>query len=115
GLVCLVVTDSALAYLAHVASFHYATLVDAGRVAGFLLIALAPMWRPERSAEASEQGEGQSVWQVALPYFFLALAITAAAIKDTQSHHVGLFVVIAGLSVIAAMLTRQVLTMVENL
>ena len=114
GLICITVTDSSLAYLSHVASFRYDTLVDAGRVAGFLLIALAPLWRLERSSDTSEKAESQSLWQVALPYFFLALAITAAAIKDNQSHHVGLFVVIAGLSVIAAMLTRQVLTMVEN-
>jgi diguanylate cyclase (GGDEF)-like protein len=115
GLVCITVTDSSLAYLAHVASFRYDALVDTGRVAGFLLIALAPLRRLERTANESEEVAGQSLWQVALPYFFLALAITAAAVKDTESHHVGLFVVIAGLSVIAAMLTRQVLTMVENL
>ena len=115
GLVCITVTDSTLAYLAHVASFRYDTLIDAGRVGGFLLVALAPMWRFERTANETEEADGQSPWQVALPYFFLALAITAAAIKNAQSHHVGPFVVIAGLSVIAAVLIRQVLTMIENL
>jgi diguanylate cyclase (GGDEF)-like protein len=115
GLLCFTVTDSSLAYLGHVASFRYDTLVDAGRVAGLLLIALAPMWPSERAASDREEVESPSLWQVALPYFFLALAITAAAIKDTQTHHLGMFVVIAGSCVIAAVLARQVLTMVENL
>jgi diguanylate cyclase (GGDEF)-like protein len=115
GLLCFTVSDSSLAYLSHVASFRYDTLVDAGRVAGLLLIALAPMWPSERAASDQEEVESPSLWQVALPYFFLALAITAAAIRDTQTHHLGMFVVIAGLCVIAAVLARQVLTMVENL
>ncbi len=114
GLVCFTVTDSTLAYLSHTASFRYDTLVDAGRVAGLLFIALAPMWRTEQVTSEREEAEGPSLWQVALPYFFLAIAITAAALKDSQTHHLGLFVLIAALCVIAAVLTRQVLTMVEN-
>ncbi|MGA3214959.1 MAG: EAL domain-containing protein [Acidimicrobiales bacterium] len=114
GLVCFTATDSSLAYLGHMSSFRYDTLVDAGRVAGLLLIALAPLWSREPAVSDQDETEGPSLWQVALPYFFLAIAITAAAIKDTQTHHLGLFVVIAALCVIAAVLTRQVLTMVEN-
>jgi diguanylate cyclase (GGDEF)-like protein len=114
GLVCFTVTDSSLAYLSHMASFRYDTLIDAGRLAGLLFIALAPLWSMETARSDEEELEGPSLWQVALPYFFLAIAITAAAIKGTESHHLGLFVVIAALCVIAAVLTRQVLTMVEN-
>ncbi len=97
GLVCFTATDSSLAYLGHMSSFRYDTLVDAGRVAGLLLIALAPLWSREPAVSDQDETEGPSLWQVALPYFFLAIAITAAAIKDTQTHHLGLFVVIAGL------------------
>ncbi|MGA3353637.1 MAG: EAL domain-containing protein [Acidimicrobiales bacterium] len=114
GLLCLTVTDSSLAYLVHT-SFRYDTLVDAGRVAGWLLIALAPIWPMERATNQSEDVKGPSAWQVALPYVFLAVAITAAAVKDVGSHRLGPFVLIAGLCVIAALLARQVLTMVENL
>lgn len=114
GLVLLTITDSSLAYLAHT-SFRYNTLVDAARVAGWLLLALAPIWALETTANEPEEPEGPSTWQVALPYVFLAVAITAGAVKDTQSHHLGPFVVFAGLCVIAAVLARQVLTMLENL
>jgi diguanylate cyclase (GGDEF)-like protein len=114
GLVCLTVTDSALAYLAHT-SFRYATLLDAGRVAGWLLIALGPLWPVEHRVDEQEEPDVVSRWQLALPYGFLALAITLAAIRDEQTHHLELFIMIAGLCVVAALLAAQVLTRVENL
>ena len=113
GLLCLTATDSSLAYLAH-SSFQYDNLVDAGRVAGWLLIALAPIWPMGRGACQSGQVEGPSTWQIALPYGFLAVAITAGVVKDLAAHRLGPFVLIAGICVIAALLARQVLTMVEN-
>jgi diguanylate cyclase (GGDEF)-like protein len=117
GLICLSVADSSLADLSHLTWFRYDTLLDAGRVAGFLLIALAPMWPLERTTTTDDgvESESQSAWQVALPYLFLGIAIAAAGLKESQSHRLGPFVVIAGLCVIAAVLTRQVLTVVENL
>ena len=74
GLVCLAVTDSSLAYLAHT-SFRYSTLVDAGRLAGWLLIALGPLWPTREIADEEESVDAPSKWQLALPYVFLALAI----------------------------------------
>ena len=68
-----------------------------------------------RERRARDEVDGPSPWQVALPYLFLAIAIFAAALKDTQSGHLDLFDAIAGLCVIAAVLTRLVLTLVENL
>ena len=80
--------------------------------AGCLLIALAPLWPP--NATGDNEAESPSPWQVALPYCFVAIAI-AAALKGTESRHLDLFDVIAGLCVIAAVLTRLVLTLVDNL
>jgi diguanylate cyclase (GGDEF)-like protein len=115
GLLCLTVADSSLAYLSHLTSFRYDVLVDAGRVAGLMLIALAPIWPLDPNTTARDEVEGPSPWQVALPYLFVAIAIFAATLKGTQSRHLDLFDVIAGLCVIAAVLTRLVLTLVENL
>ncbi len=115
GLLCLTVGDSSLAYLSHLASFRYDALVDSARVAGFMLIALAPIWPLERTATARDEVEGPAPWQVALPYLFFAVGIFAAAVKGTQSRHLDLFDVIAGLCVVAAVLTRLVITLVENL
>jgi len=115
GLLCLTVGDSGLAYLGHVASFRYDTLVDSSRVGGFLLVALAPVWPLERTTTTRDEVEEPSPWQVALPYLFVALAIFAAVRTSTQSSHVDLFDLIAGLCVIAAVLTRLVVTLVENL
>ncbi len=115
GLLCLTVGDSSLAYLSHLASFRYDALVDGGRVAGLMLIALAPLWPLERTATAREEVEGPSPWQVALPYLFFAIAIFAASVKVTRARHLDLFDAIAGLCVVAAVLTRLVITLVENL
>jgi len=115
GLLCLAVTDSTLAYLSHLVSFRYDSLVDAGRLAGFLLIALAPSWRRGPVLSARDEVEPPSPWQVGLPYLFLAIAIFAVSFKATQSHHFDVFAVIAGLCVAATVLMRQVLTMAENL
>ena len=115
GLICLTVGESSLAYLSHVASFRYGTLVDSSRVGGLWLVALAPIWPAERTAAARDEVDGPSPWQVALPYLFVALAIFTAVIKGTQSNHVDLFDLIDGLCVMAAVLTRLVLTLVENL
>ena len=65
--------------------------------------------------DEQEEPDVVSRWQLALPYGFLALAITLAAIRDEQTHHLELFIMIAGLCVVAALLAAQVLTRVENL
>jgi diguanylate cyclase len=116
GLLCLTLADSSLADLSHhVGSFWYGNLIEAGRLAGFLLIALAPLWPLEPAGAARDEVEGQSPWQVALPYCFLAIAIIAATLKRSQSGGLDRFVLIAGLCVITAVLARQVLTLIENL
>jgi len=115
GLLCITVSDSGLTYLSHLTTLKYHDLVQAGIVAGFLLIAIAPLWRPENTSGVVDEVEGPSPWQVALPYFFLTIAIIAAAVQRARSGPLDEFVVIAGLCVITAVLVRQVLTLVENL
>jgi diguanylate cyclase (GGDEF)-like protein len=114
GLACLTLTDSSLAYLNHFASFRYGTLVDTGRVLGFGLVALAPMWDLRPAGSENNDPSGTSLWQTALPFALPALAVAAAATKGAESHHLDLFVVATGLCVIAAGLMRQVLTMADN-
>lgn len=114
GLLWLTVSGSAIDYLSHIPSFRYSAVLEAGVVAGLLLIGLAPLWPLGRTEKASDEATTSSAWRVLLPYLFLGVAILAAIIKGTQSHHVDLFVVATGLCVIAALFTRQVLTLVEN-
>jgi len=115
GLLLLTVTDSALAYLPHFRSFRYGDVVETGRVAAFLLIGLAPLWPSERSDSQGDEVTTQSPWQVALPYFFLAIAVIAAVVERVRTGSLDRFVVIAGLCVITAVITWQVLTLLENL
>jgi len=59
GLLCLTVADSSLAYLSHLTSFRYDVLVDAGRVAGLMLIALAPFGRSTRIRQRATRSRGR--------------------------------------------------------
>ena len=115
GLLCLTVGDSSFEYLSHLGSFRYDTVVDAARIAAFLLIALALFWPLDTVSSGREEAKGPSPWQVALPYFFLAIAIIAAVVQHGQSGRSDRLVIVAGICVVVAVLTRQVLTLVENL
>jgi len=81
GLLCLTVADSSL-HLCQPARHRSATTCSSTpvRVAGFILIALAPFGH-QRERRTRDEVDGPSPWQVALPYLFLAIAIFAAALK----------------------------------
>jgi diguanylate cyclase (GGDEF)-like protein len=115
GLLCLTVGDSGFEYVSHLASFRYDTVVDAARIAAFLLIALALSWPLDNVSSWRVEAKRPSPWQVVLPYFFLAIAIIAAVVQHGQSGRSDRLVIVAGLCVVVAVLARQVLTLVENL
>jgi PAS domain S-box-containing protein len=68
GLACNALADSAFAYLTADGTYGaIGSVLDAGWVLGYLLIALAPLW-PARPAGA-ERAEGPiELWQLALPW-----------------------------------------------
>jgi two-component system, sensor histidine kinase and response regulator len=76
GLASAAFADSAFAYLT--ASGNYGTIgsvLDAGWVVGYLMIALAPIW-PATDAEKVTAEGPNGLWQLALPW----LAVFAAAV-----------------------------------
>ena len=85
GLACNALADSAFAYLT--ANGNYGALgsvLDAGWVVGYLLIALAPVW-PARAAETERQEGPIELWQLALPWVAVfAGAITAIELAATH-------------------------------
>ncbi len=80
GIACNALSDSAFAYLTANGTYGaLGSVLDAGWVVGYLLIALAPLW-PARSTDV-EKAEGPiELWQLALPWVAV-LAGAMMAIK----------------------------------
>lgn len=79
GLACNAVADSAFAFLTANGTFGaVGSVLDAGWVIGYLLIALAPLWPAAPDEPAAAEGPIE-LWQLALPWLaVLAAALTAA-------------------------------------
>jgi two-component system sensor histidine kinase/response regulator len=78
GLAANAFADSAFAYLTANGSYSaIGSVLDAGWVIGFLMIALAPLW-PTKDAEMTAVEGPLSLWQLAFPWIaVLAAAVTA--------------------------------------
>jgi PAS domain S-box-containing protein len=102
GLASNALADSAFAYLNANGSYGaIGSVLDAGWVVGYLMIALAPLW-PTTGTE-KERAEGPiDLWQLALPWVaVLAAAVTAIRIAATN-HSLDRFstVVLGGIGVL---------------
>ena len=76
GLASAASADSAFAYLTAGGSYHaIGSLLDAGWVIGYLMIALAPIWPATNSGQVKAEGPIE-LWQLALPW----AAVVAAAV-----------------------------------
>jgi len=76
GLASAASADSAFAYLTAGGSYHaIGSLLDAGWVIGYLMIALAPIWPATNSEQVKAEGPIE-LWQLALPW----AAVVAAAV-----------------------------------
>jgi len=85
GLAANAFADSAFAYLTANGSYEaIGSLLDAGWVVGYLLIALAPLW-PANDKEVTAAEGPIELWQLALPWVaVLAAAITAIRLASTD-------------------------------
>ena len=85
GLAANAFADSTFAYLTANGSYEaIGSLLDAGWVVGYLLIALAPLW-PATDKETTAAEGPIELWQLALPWVaVLAAAITAIRLASTD-------------------------------
>jgi PAS domain S-box-containing protein len=77
GFGALAISDSGLAYLTSLGTFGSGSLIDAGWVAGFLLVGLAAV---APAPEASETEPGPSRLRFTLPYLPVAVALVVSAV-----------------------------------
>src|SRR5439155_434954 len=78
GLASVALSDSMFAYLTANGTYGaIGSVLDAGWVVGYLLIALAPLWPARRVTEEAQEGPIE-LWQLALPWVAtLVAAVTA--------------------------------------
>lgn len=85
GLASAALADSAFAYLTANGTYGaIGSVLDAGWVVGYLMIALAPLW-PSNDVEAVREEGPIELWQLALPWVaVLAAAVTAIRLAGTD-------------------------------
>ncbi len=87
GLAANALADSAFAYLTANGSYHaIGSILDAGWVIGYLMIALAPLWPPSDTERSAAEGP-IGLWQLALPWAAVFVA-SVTAIKLALSDQV---------------------------
>src|SRR5437773_6578029 len=115
GLACNALADSAFAYLTANGSYGATgSVLDAGWVVGYLLIALAPLWPVQSAGKVREEGPIELL-QLALPWAaVLGAALTAAKLALTNQ---GLdqFETVLGAGIGILFVANQVLTHRDSL
>jgi two-component system, sensor histidine kinase and response regulator len=87
GLASAALANSAFAYLTASGAYGVlGSLLDAGWVIGYLMIALAPMWPATRMENVREEGPIE-LWQLALPWAAV-VAAAVTAIRIVAGDHV---------------------------
>jgi len=118
GLVCVVASDSVFGYLYLHGLYHGATLLDVGWSLGFMPIgAAAAAGGPSpRSASEDEAEQAPALWKSLLPYALLP-CVAALTLYTQNAPGPALLrhgVLWGGLALVALILARQVLAILEN-
>ncbi|MEO9048747.1 MAG: ATP-binding protein [Candidatus Dormiibacterota bacterium] len=115
GIASTAVANSTFAYLTADGSYGaIGSVLDAGWVIGYLMIALAPLWPTTDSDHAPADGPIE-LWQLALPWVaVLAAAITAVRLATVDQQLDRLLTVLAG-SIGILLVGNQVLTHRDSL
>ncbi|HUY73856.1 MAG TPA: ATP-binding protein [Candidatus Dormibacteraeota bacterium] len=115
GLAALAISDSVFAYLNSAEVYGVqGSVIDAGWVVGYLLIALAALWPSAKTDDASA-GMPIDPWQVATPWSAVILAAAAAVITGLQGHPPDLFMIGLAASLGVLLMMSQVLMSRDSL
>jgi methyl-accepting chemotaxis protein len=115
GLAAIALADSTFAYLTANGTYQaIGSVLDAGWVAGYLLIALAPWW-PSPVVERQVAEGPLELWQIALPWAaVLAAAITAVSLAASDQGLDRFLTVLAG-GIGVLLVCNQILTHRDSL
>jgi two-component system, sensor histidine kinase and response regulator len=115
GLAANTVADSAFTYLNADGSYGaIGSILDAGWVVGFLLIALAPLWPATTGVLKAEEGP-IDLWQLALPWMAVLAAALAAIRIATNNQTMDQFMTVLAGSIGVLLVCNQILTHRDSL
>ncbi len=110
GLACNALADSAFAYLTADGTYNaIGSVLDAGWVVGYLLIALAPLW-PARAVDVRREEGPIELWQLALPWAAVFAATVVAVAVAINHDHLDRFETILAAGIGILLVANQVLT-----
>jgi PAS domain S-box-containing protein len=112
GLILFALADSSFAYLNTTDSYGLGNVVDAGWVAGFLLIGLAALIPTADVAAREDHGE-PSRGQLIIPYIPLGLAVLTGVLELVVGDGLDRFLVGTAVVIAALVLVRQLLSLLE--
>src|SRR4051794_26767810 len=112
GLVALSIGDSGFAYLTAVDHYGAVNLVDAGWVAGFLILAVAALL--DDVADDVVETPVAPRFALLMPFVPATAAILVLLRRTASGDVIGLEMSIAGTFLVAALIGRQMLVLLEN-
>jgi diguanylate cyclase (GGDEF)-like protein len=113
GAVSLAVADSAFAYLTAKGTYGNDPISDVGWPLGFALLALAAVM-PDDEGDVGTRRLSTSWVAVSLPYLPLIPGLLIFIDRSTSSEPMDPFLAFTGCAAAVLLVTRQVLTMIEN-
>ena len=115
GLLANLLADSGFAYLTTTNQYGAGNVIDAGWVAGYLLIAIAALRAASTPALTAVADSPSGRAGLLLPYLPVVAAAVVAAIQEAQPGDLDPVVFWSLLAVIVLVLVRQFLTLSDNL
>ena len=115
GIAAYSLADSAFAYLNADGTYGaIGSVLDTGWVAGYLLIALAPLWPAPSSAKARQEGPIE-LWQLALPWIAVLFGAATAISVAINGKQLDAFSSVLAGSIGILLVANQILTNRDSL
>jgi diguanylate cyclase (GGDEF)-like protein len=114
GLALTAVADSAFAYLTAAGSYGGGSWIDAGWVAGFLLVGLAALRSRSHPVRPPAAGARPGRSRLYLPYVPVGVALVMAVDEEFAGGSLGEFLFVTMLVLIVVVIGRQFLTLSDN-
>ncbi len=115
GMVAMAVADSVYAWLTATNRYSTGNQIDTLWVLAYALMGLAAIRRPNRVLHTTPpDSRSVRVAQIAVPYAFASVALTMVVGWELFVGHIGPFLFWAGAGLTGVIMTRQLLTLLDN-
>jgi len=113
GLAAIALSDSAFALLTAEGNYSTGSLLDAGWLVGYLMIALAAIW-PSEVRDRTREEKPIDVWQLALPWTAVLAAGVTAVVRALAGHPLDAFLTVLTGALAVLLMVSQVVAHRES-